>query len=249
MPLLTATDPSALRSKWGVQPHLIGTSLLFCQRPSVPTTSRQLRHPFLSAHADGQGHWYQTQIWDESLPFTLWDDLHRFSQLLTSGKWYFPNKQVLFLSTSVKPVGNKHLYRHFADGKQKGNLTCPRPHSRSLWSQRGPPSSLYPQPLLSHKVPLGLWGIMAALIQGLCSRVFVVVVLFVCLSEEQSICSSEKKYQAKLCLPSFKRPLGWVSFIQTVPQLPSQVKRGERNNERYFPWQWKQTYGSQEGQG
>lgn len=59
VPLLTASDPSALRSNWGARPPLIGTSLLFCQRPSVPTSSRQLRHPFLSAHADGQGHWYR----------------------------------------------------------------------------------------------------------------------------------------------------------------------------------------------
>ena len=35
------------------------------------------------------------------------------------------------LSTSVKPVGSNCLYPHFADGKQKGNLTCPRSHSRS----------------------------------------------------------------------------------------------------------------------
>lgn len=73
-PLPDASDPSAPSSNWGGRPSLIGTSLSFSQRPSVPTTSSQLRHPYFSAGVERGGHSEVGLDPKENLPPTLQDD-------------------------------------------------------------------------------------------------------------------------------------------------------------------------------
>lgn len=131
---------------------------------------------------------------------------------------------IVSLALSVKPVGSKRLYAHFADSKQRGDLTCPRSQRRSVKKKgRASEPSAFPEPKR-----LQVYGSHGALTQGCRSSVL-----------HQSICSWEKKYQAMLCLPAFRRPLERASFRETIPQLPFKRKRGERDNARSFSWWWK----------
>lgn len=112
----------------------------------LPTTHT----PFPLAGGDGQRLEGRPRPGEPAFPtLGLPSTLHKPCTLLRAPcTWgmMLPNNQGCFLSrilstvfrelrrplcTSEKPVGSKCLHPHFADGKERGNLTCPRSHSRS----------------------------------------------------------------------------------------------------------------------